>query len=121
MRNKSFFIIVAFSWLFLNSCVKGKALETRPEDCEEIISYSVQIKPLIQQSCATNLGPGTGCHDGWILEYENLKAPIESGDFWNSIETRYMPAIPNSFGIQELTLDEIEQFRCWIKQGAPNN
>jgi hypothetical protein len=108
-------------WLLTFSCVKDKALEVQAEDCEFIISYSSQIKPLIQQSCATNLGPGTGCHDAWIFEYENLQAPIESGSFWNVIETRYMPVVPNSFNIEELTPEEIELFRCWIKQGALNN
>ena len=115
------FCYMLIIFLLISSCTKGKALETSPEDCEEIISYSTQIKPLIQQSCATNLGPGTGCHDAWIFEYENLQAPIESGSFWNVIETRYMPILPNSFGIEELTSEEIEQFHCWIKQGALNN
>jgi hypothetical protein len=102
-------------------CTKDKALAVQVNDCEVEVSYNDQIKPLIQQSCATNLGPGTGCHDAWIFEYENLEAPISSGTFWNVIETRYMPIIPNNFGIEELTEDEMELFRCWIKQGALNN
>lgn len=114
-------IILAFFSLIMFSCAKGKAIEVSPIDCEEIVSYSAQIKPLIIQSCATNLGPGTGCHDNWILEYENLQAPIDNGSFWNAIESRYMPEIPNSFNIDALTGEEIEQFRCWIKQGAKNN
>ena len=103
------------------SCTKDKALEADVDDCEALISYNDQIKPLIQHSCATNLGAGTGCHDAWIFEYENLNAPISSGTFWSVIETRYMPIVPNNFGIEELTVDEMKLFKCWIKQGALNN
>lgn len=113
-------IVVVVSLFLFSNCTKEKALEVEPDDCAEV-SYQNQIAPLIQQSCATNLGPGTGCHDGWILEYENLAAPINNGTFWGAIESGYMPKIPNSFGIEELTLEEKELFRCWIKQGALNN
>lgn len=106
--------------LFFSNCTKEKALEVVPDNCTEV-SYADQIAPLIQQSCATNMGPGTGCHDAWILEYENLAAPINNGTFWSSIESGYMPKIPNSFGIEELTNEEKELFKCWIKQGALNN
>jgi len=121
VKNTSKIVLLCCLCLSVFSCVKDRALQVQAADCDLIISYSSQLKPLIQQYCATNLGPGTGCHDAWIFEYENLQAPIESGSFWNVIETRYMPTVPNSFNIEELTPEEIELFRCWIKQGALNN
>ena len=83
--------------------------------------YENDIKPLIQQSCATNLGPGTGCHDAWIFSYDNVKTSVDGGIFWNVIETDYMPKLPNSFGIVALTQDEMEMFECWICDGALEN
>ncbi len=115
------FVLITLFVLIIMACAKDKAMEVKPEDCVEIISYSESIEPLIQQSCATNLGPGTGCHDNWIFEYENVRNSVQSGAFGNVIETSYMPTIPNNFNIEPLTNKEIETFLCWIKQGALNN
>ena len=71
--------------------------------------------------CATNLGPGTGCHDAWIFDYNYVLASVKSGEFGSDIETKKMPKIPNTFGIVGLTDAEINTFKCWICQGANEN
>ena len=85
------------------------------------VSYSEDIVPIIQNSCATNAGPGTGCHDAWIFEYENVKGHMNSGLIMSVINDRSMPKMPNTFGIDSLTQEEIDLFACWNCAGAPNN
>lgn len=115
--------LVFISTTVLLSCNKDKTLaECGLEHCTPgAVSYENDIKPLIQQSCATNLGPGTGCHDAWIFDYDNIKTSVDGGIFWSVIESGYMPKMPNSFGIVGLTPEEYEMFECWICDGAPEN
>lgn len=107
----------------LLSCTKDKTFGSCSGDCiPNMVSYEVDIKPLIMQSCATNNGPGTGCHDAWIFEYDNVLASVQSGNFRRVIvEEKSMPIIPNNFNIEPLTTLEIKLFECWICDGAPNN
>lgn len=86
------------------------------------VSYSNDIAPLISNSCATNQGPGTGCHDAWIFEYANVKNIVVNGKFQAvCIDSKKMPIIPNNFGIAPLTEEEIQLISCWIYNAAPNN
>lgn len=107
----------------LLSCNKDKTLaECGLSHCTPgAVSYENDIKPLIQQSCATGTGPGTGCHDSWIFEYTNVKNRVDDGTFWAAIADGSMPKVPNSFGIDSLTQAEYEMFECWICDGAPEN
>jgi hypothetical protein len=107
----------------MSSCKKDKTLsDCGIEHCYTgAVSYQNDIVPLIQQSCATNLGPLTGCHDAWIFEYDNVKGTVDAGTFWSVIADKSMPKIPNSFGIDTLTQAEYEMFECWICDGAANN
>ena len=109
--------------LLIIGCTKDKTAGTCSGDClPNMVSYEVDIKPLISQSCATNNGPGTGCHDAWIFEYDNVLSSVKSGDFRRVIlEDMTMPKIPNDFNIAPLTEAELKLFECWICDGAPNN
>ncbi|MFK7786949.1 MAG: hypothetical protein AB8B56_17645 [Crocinitomicaceae bacterium] len=112
-----------FSISVLYSCNKDTTLsECNLEHCVQGgVSYENDIVPLIQQSCATNMGPGTGCHDAWIFEYDNIKTSVGYGDFGRVIADETMPKLPNAFGIVALTEAEKEMFECWICDGAPEN
>lgn len=109
--------------LLWGSCTKMVA----PDDCTLLacdptpVSYNANIKPLITTYCATNLGPGTGCHDAWIFDYNEVKKSIESGAFERVIVSKEMPKIPNDFGIGAMSEAEIKKFRCWICDGYPEN
>ena len=69
----------------------------------------------------TGLGPGTGCHDAWIFNYDNIKTSVDNGVFGSVITDESMPKLPNSFGIIALTQAEKEMFECWICDGAVEN
>ncbi|MBK6952486.1 MAG: hypothetical protein IPH24_10690 [Crocinitomicaceae bacterium] len=103
-----------------SGCYKDKT--TPPNDCDVIVSYSLEIKPIINSSCVTNLGPGTGCHDAWIFDYPQVVSSINSGTFeYECLTVSTMPQIPNDFGIDSLTVDEKKSIKCWIEQGYPEN
>lgn len=113
------FVVPSF---LLSSCLKDKTMPVIPSDCPTIISYSLDIVPIINTSCVTNQGPGTGCHDAWIFDYNNIVGQMEANKWQNTvINLRTMPQIPNVFGIDSLTADEYQLMKCWINQGYPDN
>lgn len=106
--------------LGLSGCLSEKT--TPPGDCDVIVSYSLDIKPIINSSCMTNLGSGTGCHDDWITDYSQLAAKVVNGTLEYQVFTAgLMPQQPNDFGIDTLTSDEKKAIKCWIEQGHPEN
>ncbi len=116
-------IIFILGLFHLISCTKDRALlECDLDYCVSgQTSYSADIKPLIEAKCATGLGPGTGCHDAWILTYEGMDGAAKNGKIRSVIEDNSMPKVPNNFGIDSLTQFEKELFLCWLCDGAPNN
>lgn len=106
------------------ACLKDKAIPANVAsgECATIVSYSTEIRPIIESSCKTGLGGGTGCHDAWIDDYDNIKSYMISGKWrFEVITQKRMPLIPNEFGIDSLTADEIKTMQCWIDQGYPKN
>ena len=109
------FIVITFI-----SCHKDKTLVLGP--CGAEISYTTDIIPIIQSSCMTNQGPGTGCHDTWITEHSNIVNYINDESWQNAVWGSYsMPKMPNNFGIDSLTSDEVQIMKCWVEQGFPEN
>lgn len=118
-----FFYLICFGAalaVILSGCYKEKT--SPPTDCDVIVSYSLDIQPIINNSCVTHLGPGTGCHDAWIFEYSGVVATIKNGTMeYECVVARTMPVIPNDFDIDSLTSEERKSIRCWIEQGYPEN
>lgn len=111
------------SVLLLFSCAKEKAspIPTDTGDCFPQ-SYTYNIRPIIETSCKTQLGPGTGCHDAWIDDYSKINKIINDGRWETEIFIdKTMPEIPNDFGIDSLTQAELEVIQCWMDQGFPEN
>lgn len=123
---KHLLLISIFGAFFLLSCLKDKTLKPKPDvvngPCSTEVSYSVEIRPIIESSCKTQAGPGTGCHDAWIDDYTPIETYITIGTWQNEcfIE-KTMPEMPNTWGIDSLTEDEIQTMKCWIEQGYPEN
>lgn len=113
-------VTALFLVFVLVGCYKEKT--KLPSDCDVVVSYSMDIKPIINTSCVTNLGPGTGCHDAWIFQYDQVVATILNGTLETELFIDHtMPVMPNNFGIDSLTNDELSSVKCWIEQGYPEN
>lgn len=109
---------------FLGSCLKDKTVpyNVTSGECTEIISYSAHIRPIIEASCKTGLGGGTGCHDAWIDNYDPIKSYMINGKWQNAVLIeKTMPLIPNAFGIDSLSAEDLQTMKCWIDQGYPQN
>lgn len=115
------YIISILSIAFLStSCLKDKTQSLA--DCSVEISYALDIRPIIESSCKTQQGGGTGCHDAWIDEYAPIKAYIDAGSWQNEVYVeKTMPVIPNDWSIDSLTSEEIQTMKCWIDQGYLEN
>jgi hypothetical protein len=114
------FLSMAAVFMLFTSCLKDKTIPLG--DCNSIISYDAEIRPIIESSCKTQAGGGTGCHDAWIDEYDGIKGNIDAGIWQNEIFTDMtMPVVPNNWGIDSLSQDEITTMKCWINQGYPEN
>jgi len=106
--------------LLLSSCLKDKTIPLG--ECNVEVSYTVEIRPIIENSCKTQAGPSTGCHDAWIDDYSQINSLIASGSWENRvISIKDMPVVPNTWSIDSLTNDEIKTMQCWIEQGYPEN
>ena len=115
-----FGLLTLISLFSFTSCLKDKTVPV--DECATFISYTSDIRPIIESSCKTGLGGGTGCHDAWIDEHENITPYMTSSIWPNSVLVeKTMPLIPNDFGIDSLTEDEIQIMKCWIDQGYPEN
>ena len=113
-------LVSLFSVILLSSCLKDKTAPAGP--CNTTISYAGEIRPIIESSCKTQDGPGTGCHDEWIDDYSQISNQIAGGGWENRVlSIKDMPVMPNSWGIDSLTADEIQTMKCWIDQGYPEN
>ena len=63
------------------SCTKDKAFQTVLIDCNVVnANYTDDVVPIVQASCMTGTGPGTGCHDAWITDYNELKQQVDNGN-----------------------------------------
>ncbi|MFT4602824.1 MAG: hypothetical protein ACI857_003011 [Arenicella sp.] len=114
-----FNLVVALAFLS-TSCLKDKTIPLGP--CVTVVSYSTDIRPIIENSCKTQAGPGTGCHDAWIDDYSQITGQIAGGGWSNRvISLKDMPVMPNTWGIDSLSSDEIQVMQCWIDQGYPEN
>lgn len=121
MKKICLLSFIAISFL-VTSCLKDKTSPINPSECQTIVSYSLDIVPIINSSCITGTGPGTGCHDAWILEYSGVVPAIENQTIYNELFVDHtMPEIPNSWGIDSLSTEEKRLFKCWIDQGYPEN
>lgn len=112
-------ICLITSCFFLLGCYKEKAA---PSDCEvTTVSYSEDIRPIIESSCKTPNGE-FGCHESWIDSYSQIEPKIKNG-VWQQrvLDLQDMPVMPNDFGIDSLVEEELRMMRCWIEQGYRNN
>jgi len=81
------------------------------------VSFSADIKPIIDGSCATigcHVQGGTGI--GLLENYRQIKAKIDDGTFENRVITQL--DMPPSAPLSDCQIMHIKQ---WVAEGALNN
>src|SRR5688572_31296836 len=82
------------------------------------VSFARDVKPIIQQSCATY-----GCHvagspDGDFNQFMDLKEKVTNGSFKNSVIDWKAPRMPETHQLPEAQLRVLQ---CWLNDNAPEN
>lgn len=102
---------------FAISC--NKTQEPAPDTSEPCQpTYNKEIKSITDSKCAIS-----GCHDGSgslvsLAEYSELKTRADNGRLQSHVvEKKIMP--PAS--ADALTDTELETFKCWLENGAPES
>ena len=81
------------------------------------VSCTTGIPPIIESSCKNETGEGKECHDACIDDCSQIKTQLDNGSIQHKGFTQMnMPMIPNGFGVDSLTSNEIEVIQCWIGQ-----
>ena len=115
--KKSFLFLLSI--LFLNSCYNDNEEELYgPVSCDVTdITYSTDVLPIINASCAT-----TACHasggtaPGNFNNFNELKAKVDNGTFENRVLIqKNMP--PNA----QLSDCDLDILQAWLDNGALNN
>lgn len=115
---KSLFKVLTITVIvfIIQACSKDR---TPLKDCQEEVSFSAHIEPIISLNCSV-----TGCHDftgsgGFVFQnYEQISsnASIILSAIRHEAGVKSMP-----LGAPKLADSLIQQFDCWMKQGKVNN
>ncbi len=90
------------------------------DDCDVTRSYSGDIVPILNQTCAIPNCHVNGFINGDFESFANLKSLADNGSLRNQVESGAMPP-SNTAGPLELTDEELQTFICWIEDGALEN
>lgn len=113
-----FYILLVMGFIGWSSCGNDSITMF---DCTGISpTYSVDIKPILNTSCALS-----GCHDAFtpnagydFSSYNSSSSSSQSGRFLGAIQHKkgYL-AMPN--GQPKLSEDKIKLLTCWVENGSP--
>jgi hypothetical protein len=109
-------LFLLFSMAFFSCKEENKDSEKPTDtDCSKV-SYSADVKPIINKSCALSGCHGSGSNNGDLTLFSGVKAKAEDGTLNNRVLVKKdMP--PSG----SLSSEELAKIDCWIKNGAPEN
>lgn len=109
---------------YFQSCTSDKGEVPKPITT---VSYQTDIKPIIQTYC--NGQGGQSCHvtpsnqgaPGDFSTYAGLKAKVDNGTIQSRVfNLKDMPPTYSN-GPTALTAEDLETFKTWVNNGAPEN
>ncbi len=112
-------LFVVGAMLTTISCKKDQTQPLTPEACPDTISFSTTVEPLIQQNCSTS-----GCHDasaagGYdLVGHANIAA---NASVINDVMNHNAGVTAMPFGGNKLADSLLQQYDCWVQQGALDN
>ena len=104
--------------LFTTSCSKDKTVYGIA-DCPDPISFSDDVKPIINLNCATS-----GCHDAntttpyKFIDHEDISA---NADLILSVIRHESGVTPMPLGGNQIADSLIKKIECWVIQGKLDN
>lgn len=107
-------LIVISVFVLLIAC--SKKTDSVPSDCTTTKSFSTDVSPIIQTSCAVN----AGCHASGST---NGPGPLTNYAQVFSARTSIKAAVASGLMPRNSTLSASQKnaIICWIDSGAPNN
>ena len=116
--------------LLLSSCNFDKLPKPIPPDCDPIVTYNDQIRPIIERNCSYE-----GCHDGIganppgnLTTFDNMRVYFNSEGFERFVifeKDNPVVGMPPSYAPagrpQDLTDEELTLFQDWINCGYLEN
>lgn len=112
-------LLVLLGAVFFVASCKSDKIQPIESDCPDVISFSSQIEPLIQQNCSVS-----GCHASGFVS-PSLTSHSEISANADDILTRIQLDPTNSqlmpSGGPKLADSLIQQFNCWVSQGKLDN
>ena len=116
-----YYIMIIIAFGFIPGCTKDK-LDIEPVICNEEVNYIIDVKSIIDNTCALS-----DCHisgnnvPGSFTNYNGMK-PFLNEDLFERrvLNIRDMP--PNySIGPKFLSEEQLSVLSCWIMQEYPEN
>ena|ERR1700746_3520921 len=120
MKKFSVLLIVVFFVVFACDNKKGllppKITVSAHDPYCDTITYSKNVVPITNATCATPHCHNAGSVNGDFTIYAGIKAKIDNGTFNNRVfVVKDMPSTG------PLTADQFKILQCWFNGGAPNN
>jgi hypothetical protein len=115
IMKQSVFIIALLLLVVIAACSKKGTDITTTIDCSTV-TYSAVIQPLVSSKCALSGCHASGSKNGDFTLYVNLFKEYSDGDLKNEVITRR--SMPQNGALSDT---ELQQFQCWINNGAPEN
>jgi len=101
--------------LLMGGCTFDKGEVPIQCDPQEEVSYSSDIKPLLNARCNTIACHTSGFAPGDFTTHQGILPKFDNGSLKRRIVEQTMPA---AFKITDA---EIQTIVCWVNAGAPNN
>lgn len=120
--ERIFFKTLFFCFLCIlsYSCTRDN-IEPISEDCVDIFTYEIHVKPIVNSSCAYN-----GCHSGAapgdFSTYSGLSSIFNNGKFHKRVlNEKSMPPPEATEGPTELSEEQYHILFCWAESGFIEN
>ena len=120
-------IIFSFTVVSLSSCYKENFRERHPAtfanilcDTTAVMSYSTNIKPILDNSCTSNCHNGAGPGHS-LSAWASVKSDALSGSLYGSVAWLPGYQIMPQGATSKIALCDITKIKKWVDAGAPNN
>lgn len=117
MRNLT--LLLAFGFLVLLGSCKQDKITAFSNDCPDFISFQESIEPMINTNCSTSGCHAAGFNSPELVTYEDIANNTDI--ILNRLQKDPTDSQLMPLGGPKLADSLIQQFKCWVAQGALDN